>query len=148
MKYFYILLFVLGILSSKAQQPVFSFNADHTSILVKDLKVSAKFYGEILGLKEIYNAGLGSKFRWFQLTYKVQIHLIESENVIKPHKEIHLAINTKKLPELMEYFHTKDIYFENWQGEPDTTNTRPDDVKQIYIKDPDGYWLEINDNKL
>lgn len=148
MKYFYIFLFVLGIFSSKAQQPDFNFKADHTSILVKDLKASAKFYGEILGLKEIYNAGLGSKFRWFQLTDMVQIHLIESENVMEPHKEIHLAINTEKLSELMGYFRAKDIYFENWQGKSDTTNTRPDKVKQIYIKDPDGYWIEINDNKL
>jgi len=129
-------------------QPSFNFKQDHTAILVKDVNVSAKFYGEILGLKEIYNAGLGERFRWFQFTDKVQIHLIQSKDDINPVKEVHLAINTDKLDELIEYFHDKNIYFENWPGQPDTTNTRPDNVKQIYIKDPDGYWIEINNNKL
>ena len=131
-----------------AQQPNFNFKEDHTAILVKDVNVSAKFYGEILGLEEISNAGLGERFRWFQFTDKVQIHLIQSEIKVTPQKEVHLAINTDKLDELMEYFRSKKIYFENWPGEADTTNTRPDGVKQIYIKDPDGYWIEINDNKI
>ncbi|UOB16430.1 VOC family protein [Abyssalbus ytuae] len=129
-------------------QPNFNFKEDHTAILVKDVNTSAKFYGEILGLKEIYNAGLGEKFRWFEFTNKVQIHLIESTDDFTPHKGIHLAINTNKLAELIEYLRQKNIPFENWQGEGNTTNTRPDEVKQIYIRDPDGYWIEINDNNL
>jgi lactoylglutathione lyase len=28
-----------------------------------------------------------------------------------------------------------------------TITTRVDGVKQIYFKDPDGYWIEINDAK-
>lgn len=131
-----------------AAQPDFNFTEDHTAILVKDVNASAKFYGEVLGLREINNAGLGERFRWFQFTNKVQIHLIQSDDDIKPHKGVHLAINTDKLDELMEYFRSENIYFENWPGEPDVTNTRPDGVKQIYIRDPDGYWIEINDNKL
>ncbi len=146
-KLFLSILLVAG-LSSCAAQPSFNFKEDHTAVLVKDVNVSAKFYGEILGLEEISNAGLGERFRWFQFTDKVQIHLIQSEDKITPHKGVHLAINTDKLDELMDYFRAKKIYFENWQGEADVTNTRPDGVKQIYIKDPDGYWIEINDNKI
>jgi lactoylglutathione lyase len=37
------------------------------------------------------------------------------------------------------------IEFENWPGERMKITTRVDSVKQIYFKDPDGYWIEIND---
>ena len=42
----------------------------------------------------------------------------------------------------------KNVPFENSKGTPDTTNTRPDGVKQIYFQDPDGYWIEVNNSKL
>ena len=40
-----------------------------------------------------------------------------------------------------------NIPFENWAGEKNTYTIRVDGVKQIYFKDPDGYWVEINDAK-
>jgi catechol 2,3-dioxygenase-like lactoylglutathione lyase family enzyme len=148
MKKLFLLICLIGGLWSCKAQPSFNFKADHTAILVKDVNASAKFYSEILGLKEISNAGLGERFRWFQFTDKVQLHIIQSEIEVTPQKEVHLAINTDKLAELMEYLRTKKIPFENWPGESNTTNTRPDNVKQIYIQDIDGYWIEINDNKI
>jgi lactoylglutathione lyase len=39
------------------------------------------------------------------------------------------------------------IAFEDWQGKPNSVTLRVDGVKQIYFKDPDGYWIEINDAK-
>jgi len=48
----------------------------------------------------------------------------------------------------MKFLKSKNVNFQNWPGEKGTTNTRPDGIKQIYLQDPDGYWIEINDNKL
>ncbi len=129
-------------------QTGFNFKKDHDALLVKDLASSANFYGKILGLKEIPNGGLGDHIRWFALDDKVQIHLIESEDQVVQHKGVHMAINTGKLPELMEFLKEKNVQFENWPGEEKTTNMRPDGVNQIYLQDPDGYWIEINDGKL
>jgi len=128
-------------------QNKFEFNKDHDAIQVKDLNVSAKFYGEILGLKEIPNGGLPNHIRWFELGDNVQMHLIESEELPKKNKGVHMALNTPKLEELMEFLKKKKVPFENWLGKKDITNTRPDGIKQIYLQDPDGYWIEINDNK-
>ena len=147
-KIFFSILLIAGLSSCIAQQPNFNFKADHISLLVKDLEKSANFYEEILGLEQIYNAGLGENFKWYQLTDKFQVHLIKTDKDIITDKEIHLAINTTKLDELMDYFRAKKVPFENWQGEANTTNTRPDKIRQIYIQDIDGYWIEINDNKL
>jgi lactoylglutathione lyase len=38
------------------------------------------------------------------------------------------------------------VSYENWTGEPGKITVRPDGVQQIYFKDPDGYWIEINND--
>ena len=40
-----------------------------------------------------------------------------------------------------------NIAYENWAGQSNAVTNRVDGVKQIYFKDPDGYWIEINDAK-
>ncbi|HSI71283.1 MAG TPA: VOC family protein [Gillisia sp.] len=129
-------------------QSNFSIKKDHDALQVKDLKASAKFYGEVMGLPEIPNGGLGDHIRWFQLDNKIQIHLIESEEEVTHYKGFHTALNIDDLSKFMEHLRSKNIHFENWEGDPDTTNTRPDGVKQIYFQDPDGYWIEVNDGSL
>ena len=134
--------------NSNAQSNPFNLNKDHDAIQVKDVNASARFYGEILGLKEIPNGGLGDHIRWFQLGDKTQIHLIESEELPEKLKGVHMALSTSNLEQLMSFLKEKEIPFENWPGYTNTTNTRPDGIKQIYLQDPDGYWIEVNDNKL
>lgn len=142
----FIALVLLTMQTGNAQK--FTFTKDHDALLVKDLDAAAAFYSEILGLEEIYNAGLGPKFRWFALDNKVQIHLIESEDDFTPHKGVHLALNVDDLDGFMDFLKSKNVPFENWPGDANTTNTRPDGVRQIYLTDPDGYWIEVNTNKL
>ncbi len=144
---FFFLIF-LTMNNISAQSNPFNFKKDHDAIMVQDVNASAKFYGDVLGLKEIPNGGLPDHIRWFQLGDKTQIHLIESEEMPEKHKGFHMAINTSDLEKLMSFLKEKEISFENWPGEVKTTNTRPDGIKQIYLQDPDGYWIEINDNKL
>ena len=37
------------------------------------------------------------------------------------------------------------IDFSNWKGELNTIQKRIDGKRQIWIQDPQGYWIEIND---
>ncbi|SKB79255.1 Catechol 2,3-dioxygenase [Salegentibacter salinarum] len=126
----------------------FNFRKDHDTIRVKDLKTSVDFYGSILGLEQISNGGLGDHIKWLQLNNGVQLHLVESEEVVEKNKGVHTAFNTDKLSEFMEFLRFKNIPFENWKGEKNTITNRPDGVKQIYFQDPDGYWIEVNDSKI
>lgn len=132
---------------SSAQNP-FNLKKDHDALLVKDVDASAKFYSEIFGLKEIPNGGLGDHIRWFELGDKIQFHLIESDELPEKQKGFHLALSTDDLDAFMEFLKSKNIHFENWPGEKGITNTRPDGIKQIYLQDPDGYWIEVNNNRL
>lgn len=144
----FLLMNIILFTNFSSAQSHFNFNKDHDALLVKDLEVAANFYKEILGLEEIPNGGLGDHIRWFQLKDMVQIHLIQSDEEVFQQKGVHMALNTNKIEELMQHLKSKNIPFENWPGEKETTNSRPDGVKQIYLQDPDGYWIEINDNSL
>ena len=148
MKTGFFLLIALFSMTLTSAQNSFNLKKDHDAILVKDLDVSANFYANVLSLKEIPNGGLGDHIRWFELKDKVQIHLIESEEIPEKNKGVHFAISTDNLPGFMEYLKEQNVHFENWPGEMETTNTRPDGIKQIYLQDPDGYWIEVNDNSL
>ena len=45
----------------------------------------------------------------------------------------------------MEYLNDKEIYFESWNGKKLQYNIRPhDNALQIYLKDPEGNWIEVN----
>lgn len=121
---------------------------DHDTIRVKDLKVSVPFYRDILGLEQIDNAGLGDHIKWFKLGNEVQVHLVESDIVVEKNKGVHSAFNTQNLTKFMEFLKANNIAFENGDGEKNTFTDRPDGVRQIYFQDPDGYWIEVNDNKL
>ncbi|MBI6117098.1 VOC family protein [Salegentibacter maritimus] len=121
---------------------------DHDTIRVKDLKVSVPFYRDILGLEQIDNAGLGDHIKWFKLDNEVQVHLVESDIVVEKNKGVHSAFDTQNLTKFMEFLKANNIAFENGDGEKNTFTDRPDGVRQIYFQDPDGYWIEVNDNKL
>ncbi|MEQ8472473.1 MAG: VOC family protein [Marinoscillum sp.] len=119
---------------------------DHLAVVVTDLSESAKFYSEILGLKEITNQTKKSNIRWFQFADNIELHLIQtSKEGIQTKKDLHFAIAINSLPDFMKMLESRGVPFESWQGESNQSNSRPDGIKQVYIQDPDGYWIEVND---
>ena len=38
-----------------------------------------------------------------------------------------------------------EIDYSNWKGDLNTIQERVDGKRQIWIQDPQGYWIEIND---
>ena len=145
MKYLCLLLCALFSFFSSAQTN-FNFTKDHDALLVKDLEISADFYQNILGLKEIFSPAIPAGRRWFEFGNGIQLHLGESKDKIPKHKSVHMAITTQKIDAFVDFLKSEDIYFENWAGEAKTVRVRADGVKQFYIRDPDGYWIEVNNN--
>ncbi|MEL6274098.1 MAG: VOC family protein, partial [Bacteroidota bacterium] len=121
----------------------------HLAIIVSDLERSVAFYENVIGLKQIKNGTGLDHSRWFDLGHGTSLHVIQSDRVeeIELNKLVHLSLTVRNLGDFIDVMR-KDhpaVPFENWPGQPDTTNVRPDGITQIYFQDPDGYWIEVND---
>lgn len=124
----------------------FTLTYDHQALLVKNLDVSSAFYSDILKLKEIENLTGLDFIKWFSTGNGTQLHLIKGDTKdIVTNKGVHLAFSTSDLTAFIEYLDIKEINYVNYLGDKQEPNIRADGVKQVYIQDPDGYWIEIND---
>lgn len=127
----------------KAQ--VFEFSIDHFAIVVEDVDASAEFYGSILGLTETPHPDKKPGFRWFLVGDGSQIHLIQKEfTPFEKNKSMHLCLATQNLEDVIAHLEKNKVAYSDWPGKPNAVTLRTDGVKQIYIQDPDGYWIEIN----
>lgn len=125
--------------------PTYSFN--HIALSVKDVNESVEFYQKVLQLKEIKNTASESKTRWLSLNEGKQLHLIPRPNLeIKINKALHFALCTSDLDHIITNLNELNIDFYDWVDIPNKVYIRKDGIKQIYFQDPNGYWIEINDD--
>lgn len=59
-------------------------------------------------------------------------------------KSVHLCLATQKLDDFIKHLKANNIAFWDWPGKENTITNRADGVRQIYIKDPENNWIEIN----
>ncbi|MNK73194.1 fosfomycin resistance protein FosB [compost metagenome] len=121
---------------------------NHIAVYVSDLKQSTDFYEGVFNLKIIPEPFHDNRHTWFTLGPAGQLHLIQgakgSQNF---DKNEHLCFSVLSVDEFVKKLNTKKINFEDWAGKEKGITLRVDGVKQIYFKDPDGHWLEVNDAK-
>ena len=123
----------------------FSFN--HIALSVKDVNESIKFYQKVLQLEEVENTASDSTTRWLSLNEGKQLHLIPRPNAdIRINKAVHFALSTSDLENVISELQKLNIEFFDWKGAPNRVYVRKDGIKQIYFQDPNGYWIEINDD--
>lgn len=123
----------------------FSFN--HIALSVKDVDISVEFYQKVFQLEEIKNTASDSKTRWLSLNEGKQLHLIPRPNSeIKINKAVHFALTTSDLDAFISNLKELKIDYSDWLDKPNTVYVRQDGIKQIYFQDPNGYWIEVNDD--
>ena len=128
-----------------AQAQSFNFHFDHFAIVVEDVDKSAEFYANALNLEETPHPDRTPGFRWFIINGNSQLHLIQKEFApFEKNKSMHLCLATQNLDALIDHLKKMDIPYWDWPGKKNAVTERSDGVRQIYIKDPDGYWIEIN----
>ncbi len=85
---------------------------------------------------------------WFRIGDHSQLHVVKGASVVKPHEiNIHLAFSVPSLEAFMAHLDKMDVKYGNWNGDPKLIQLRPDNIKQIYLQDPEGYWIEVDDDK-
>ena len=121
---------------------------NHIAVYVVDLKISTAFYKDIVGLDTIPEPFHDNRHTWFSVGVKSHLHVISGATTKTAHdKNTHLCFSVASVPEFVKVLEKNKVEYENWAGDKMAITTRVDGVKQIYFKDPDGYWIEINDAK-
>lgn len=123
----------------------FQFQVDHFALVVEDLQQVGDFYAGVLGLEEIPHPSEPTGFRWFRIQGDTQLHLIGREAVSKEdNKSEHLCLSVNDLDGFMAFLKVKGIPFWDWPGREGSVTLRADGVRQIYLRDPENNWIEIN----
>lgn len=121
---------------------------NHIAVYVSDLKQSTVFYESVFNLKIIPEPFHDNRHTWFSLGPAGQLHLIQGlKGAQNFDKNEHLCFSVPSVDEFVKKLNTQHINFEDWAGKEKGITLRVDGVKQIYFKDPDGHWLEVNDAK-
>lgn len=121
---------------------------NHIAIYVVDLKTSTSFYQDVVGLDTIPEPFHDGRHTWFSVGPRSHLHLIQGAKARSEHeKNSHLCFSVASVDVFINTLKQYKIEYENWAGEKNAVTNRVDGVKQIYFRDPDGYWVEINDAK-
>lgn len=135
---------VLGLFLSfdvAAQIPVTGYN--HVALAVKDIEASARFYREIVGLEPIeVPDNLKTIRSWFKIAPGQELHLLAGR--VDPvanndRNGAHYSFSILDANPIENYLKAKGLPYHRQQ--------RFDGASQIYITDPDGYVIELNEPK-
>jgi lactoylglutathione lyase len=137
-------IFTTALHPADAQQIHFN----HTTVYVTDLAKSAAFYAQVMGLDTIPEPFQDGRHVWFKIGAHAELHVVSGAASVSPHDiNIHLAFSVSSLAAFMAHLDALHVSYGNWKQDSKTPQLRPDKVQQIYFQDPDGYWIEVNDDK-
>ncbi|QXV67316.1 VOC family protein [Mucilaginibacter sp. 21P] len=120
---------------------------NHIALCSKDLKKSNEFYTTVLNLKIIPNPFKDTVHTWYSIAPNIAMHVIQSNCATTKVIADHICFSVSSVPKFAEMLKAKNISYCNWKQVPGQIEHRVDGVSQLYIQDPDGYWIEINDAK-
>jgi lactoylglutathione lyase len=113
---------------------------NHIAIFVSDLEKSSKFYSEIIGLRKMPRPAFDFPGEWFQIGATQQLHLIGGKDPLSDQivqsRYNHFALRINSYLEMERELTSKGATFF-------PPRTRPDGAMQIFLQDPDGYYIEL-----
>lgn len=121
---------------------------NHTAVFVKDIKASAYFYEQIIGLDTIPEPFHDGKHVWLRTGPGVALHIIEGATEKKEYYvNQHTCFSVPSVDAFVEKLKKNKLTWQDVKGDKMKITTRVDGIKQLWMQDPDGYWIEINDAK-
>jgi|SRR6218665_378063 len=145
----YISLIAIGICSSFSTlaQTNAMPQLNHIAIYVVNLEKSTRFYQEVIGLDTIPEPFHDGRHSWFSIGPKSQLHIISGAAKPTSHdKNAHLCFSVPSIDAFIANLKQHKVEFEDWNGTKNAVTNRVDGVKQLWFRDPDGYWIEINND--
>lgn len=143
--FFFIFIVLCSTTGSMAQTKKPRIN--HIAFSVSQLERSRIFYQKIIGLDTIPEPFHDNRHVWFSVSENAHLHLIQNPPPIEvPSKNTHLCFSVPEIESFVSKLQKAKIKYEDWPGKPSAITTRADGIHQVYLQDPDGYWIEINDD--
>jgi lactoylglutathione lyase len=122
---------------------------NHIAVYVADLKIASDFYRHLFDLEEIPNPFNDQKHTWFSLGPKSALHIISGAKAKGNYIiEEHLCFSTPSIETFIKKLKDKKIVYMNFGKVINEVTLRPDGIHQVYLQDPDGHWIEVNDAKI
>lgn len=147
MKYLMVLLLMVGSHFSFAQQSKSKSHINHTAIYVIDIAKSGKFYSNMIELDTVPEPFHDGKHIWYKTGEHTMLHVIQGADKIKEYyKNNHTCFTVPSFNTFVQKLKDMNWGFEDVNGNKNKITTRVDGVHQIWLQDPDGYWIEINDD--
>ncbi len=139
---------VLSVVGVQAQTGKPKAVLNHTAIFVVSAKASAAFYTRVIGLDTIPEPFHDGKHAWLRIGPGMAMHIIEGAPSKKEYyKNQHTCFSVASVEAFTEVLKKNKIPYEDRDGAKQAITVRVDGVKQLWLQDPDGYWIEINDAK-
>ena len=117
---------------------------NHSAVCVTDVERSKRFYGGVLGLKEIARPSFPFAGAWYELADGRQFHLIVHDHPLTLRgttqidlRDGHLAFGVEDFDGAVAHLRAAGV----------ECVVRPDNItpwKQVYFTDPDGNVIELN----
>lgn len=131
--------------SAQPAAPAPALSLDHVGIQVVDLERSVAFYERVFGLREVPAPFPRDAARWFALGGGQMLHIVAPGTPGAPHNRwdryavacADLDAMVMRLDELHVAWTDMDRHH--------AIQTRPDCVRQIFVRDPDGYVIKIDE---
>jgi len=117
---------------------------NHVAVCVTDVERSKRFYGDVLGLKEVERPAFPFAGAWYALADGRQFHLIVHDRPLTLRgttqidlRDGHLAFGVDDFDGAVAHLRAAGV----------ECIARPDNItpwKQVYVTDPDGNVIELN----
>jgi lactoylglutathione lyase len=120
---------------------------DHTTVYVRDVGKSVEFYEKVVGLEKIPDPFKDATHAWFRAGTHEQLHIVGGARQPANHEiEVHFAFRVASLDDFRGKLDRMGVSYRDLNG-GGKMSVRKDGVHQIYFQDPDGYWIEVNDDR-
>lgn len=145
----FVLLFIIVCVAAAAHAQQTKPALNHIAVYVVNLQRSTAFYKDIVGLDTIPEPFHDGRHTWFRVAEHSHLHIISGATAATPHdKNGHLCFSVPSVENFIQTLNKAAVPYEDWKGNKQSVTVRVDGIKQIYFQDPDGYWLEINNDYL
>lgn len=127
-----------------AQQAHFN----HLTVYGTDLARASAFYHDVMGFDTIPEPFHDGRHTWFRVGDHQELHVVSGAKADEVHHvDVHMAFSVPDVAAFGKRLEKAGVPYGGWNQTDKTPTKRPDGVLQIYFQDPDGYWIEVNNDK-